>query len=188
VPEAELIVDLARAEAVAEEWDALAVARGQPLSSPAWMLGWWRHVAPRSAELRIVAVHDRGSVIGLVPLYVELARRSTARCYRLLAHDFASVVSPLARPGREWDVAESTAALLAARDLRPDLLELGPLPVSASWAVALRERWPGHTRPLALRRKLLTVPTVILEGLSFDVWLAERSGHFRANIRDRQWP
>jgi len=180
--EAELVVDLARAEAVAEDWDALAVACGMPMSSPAWMLGWWRHLAPRSAALRIVVVRDRKRVIGIVPLYADLGRRSMARSYRLLAHNFASVLGPLAWSDREWEVAEATAGLLAARELRPQLIELGPMPACSPWTVALRERWPAPMRPLCSRR-VLRVPIVSLQGRRFDDWLAERRAHFRANTR-----
>jgi CelD/BcsL family acetyltransferase involved in cellulose biosynthesis len=185
VAEAELIVDLRRAEAVAAAWDALAVARGLPMSAPAWMLGWWRHVAPRSAELRIIAVRDHDRIIGIVPLYVDLGRRSAARSYRLLAHDLASVVGPLAQANFEWEIAEAAAKLLATRELRPDLLELGPIPVSSPWGIALRERWPAAMRPLAHRR-VLPVPVASLQGRSFDAWLSERSAHFRANLRRRR--
>ncbi len=181
----ELVVDLARAETMVGEWDALAVARGQPMSSPAWMLAWWRHVAPDSAELRIVSVRDRGRLIGLVPLYVDLARHSTARAYRLLAHDFASVLGPLAVADREWEVAEATASLLAVRELRPDRLDLGPVPMTSPWAVALRERWPGRMRPVAYRR-VLPVPIISIQALPFDVWLAGRSAKLRNNARRRQ--
>lgn len=78
---------------------------------------------------------------------------------------------------REWESAEATAELLDAQDVRPDPLELGPVAVSSPWPVALRERWPWHTRLLAWRR-LLPVPIISLQGRSFDVWLAGRSAHF----------
>jgi CelD/BcsL family acetyltransferase involved in cellulose biosynthesis len=184
VPEAELIVDLRRAEAVTAAWDELAVARGLPMSAPAWMLGWWRHVAPRSAELRIIAVRDHNRIVGIVPLYVDLGRRLGARSYRLLAHDLASVAGPLAQADFEWEIAEVAAKLLDTRELRPDLLELGPIPASSVWGIALRERWPAAMRPLAHRR-VLPVPVASLQGRTFDAWLSERSAHFRANLRRR---
>ena len=183
--DAELIVDLARADAVAGPWDALAVERGLPMSSPAWMLGWWRHFAPLSAELRIVVVRERGNVIGLVPLFVDPGRRATARLYRLLAYDFASVLSPLARSDREWEVAAATAELLAEPELCPERLELGPIPLSSSWATALRERWPGKLRPLAPRR-LETTAIVDIRDRSFEQWLADRGGRFRHNLLRRR--
>lgn len=181
--DAELIVGSAAAEALAAEWDALAIERGQPLAAPAWMLGWWHHVAPRPAELRLVAVRDRGRLIGIVPMFVELARRSGSRAYRLLAHDFSPSVTPLARAGRDWEVAAATAELLAAVELRPDSIELGPVPAFSPWAAALRERWPARMRPLALRQSVLPVPTISTAERSFEAWLDERSARVRANAR-----
>jgi CelD/BcsL family acetyltransferase involved in cellulose biosynthesis len=182
--EAELIADLPSAEAVAGDWDALAIASGTPMSSPAWMLGWWRHLAPSAAELRVVVVRDRGRIIGVVPFYVDLGRRSTARCYRLLANDLLMVGGPLGCRDREWEVAEATADLLGTPELRPNLLELGPMPASSPWSLALRERWPSRMRPLASHR-LAQTAIVSIQGRSFDAWLAERSGQVRHTIRRR---
>src|SRR5689334_12689590 len=42
----ELITDLRGLEALAGEWDALAVAASKPAAAPAWALAWSRHVAP----------------------------------------------------------------------------------------------------------------------------------------------
>lgn len=182
--EVELIVELERARAVAGEWDALAVGCGMPMSSPGWMLSWFRHLAPAAAELRIVVVRDRGRVIGVVPLFVEGGRVAGGRSYRLLADDLGTVVGPVALPDREWEVAEAAARLLSTPELRPDSLELGPVPASSPWPMAFRERWPGWMRPLAYRR-WKSAHFVSLQGGSFEVWFAERSGHFRSQSRRR---
>jgi len=183
VLDAQLIVREDEAARLAVEWDALAVALGEPLSAPAWMLAWWRHVAPPSAELRIVAVRDRGELVGLVPLHVDRARRATARCYRLLAYDMSSSIAPLARPERVREVAAATTRLLSPKSVRPELLELAPLSASSPWPLALRERWPARMRPLVYRRELHVAPTVSLANGSFQAWLEERGARFRANAR-----
>lgn len=180
---AELIVDPGGAEALAEEWDELAVASGQPTSSPAWMLAWWRHVAARGTLLQIVAVRDQGQLVGVVPLQVGGGSGLHRPAYRLLGDDLGTTVTPLSRPNREWEVAKATAELLAARELPPHPIELGPIPAFSPWAAALREGWPGPLRPLAWRRNLSPFPTLDLKGRSFDGWLAERSGRFRSNVR-----
>jgi CelD/BcsL family acetyltransferase involved in cellulose biosynthesis len=183
--EAELIVDEAGVERIAAEWDALAVANAEPSCAPAWMLAWWRHVAPRSAELRVVAVRDGAELIGLLPLYVDLGSRRAARRYRLLASDddFSGSVTPLAAPDRVWEVAEAAARLLAGRDLRPDELELAPLPSASPWTFALRERWPARVRPLAFRLSRQLSPIVSLHPGSYEAWLAGRSYRFRKESR-----
>lgn len=182
----QLIEDAAAVEPLRAEWDALAVEAGQPLAAPAWMLSWWRHVAPAAAELRVIAVRGRrGELIGLLPLY--LVQEQGVRRLRVLADDFSSVAAPLAAPDRLWEVAEVAAELLASElALRPDALELGPLPSTAPWADALRERWPARVRPLAYRRDLLTAPVASLRQPDFDAWLATRRRSFRSNVRRRR--
>ncbi|MGA9874557.1 MAG: GNAT family N-acetyltransferase [Solirubrobacteraceae bacterium] len=72
--------------------------------------------------------------------------------------------------------------MIAAKP-QPSAIELGPLPVTSPWTMALRERWPGRLRPLAYRSNLLEVPTVSLQHESFDAWLQARSSRFRGNCR-----
>src|SRR5438270_11055308 len=69
---------------LAPEWDALAVAASKPVAAPAWTLAWLRHVAPRPLEPRVLAVRDRGELVGVVPLYVSRARGGLVE-YRLMA-------------------------------------------------------------------------------------------------------
>jgi CelD/BcsL family acetyltransferase involved in cellulose biosynthesis len=183
VAEAELIVDLEALERLAPAWDALAVANAEPASGPAWMLAWWRHVAPRSAELRAVAVREDDQLVGILPFYVDPGRRGAARMYRLLASDYSASVTPLSQPDRAWDVAQAAAMLLARHELRPDLIELAPLSSASPWASALRERWPARMRPLQWRPYQHDAPTISLHDGSFDAWLGERSSRFRANVR-----
>ena len=180
---AELVCDIGQAEELAPEWDALAVGCGAPTSCPAWMLSWWRHLAPASAELRLIAVRRDGELLGVIPFYVDLARRSTQRVYRLLADDFSPRVMPVARPDSLWDVAQSAATLLAGPELRPDRIELGPIATDSPWPVAIRECWPEAIRPVAYRRELLMAPTIWLANRSFDDWLSERGTRFRSNLR-----
>lgn len=180
--EAQLIVDLPGLEAIAPEWDALAVACGEPCSAPAWMLAWWRHVAPREAELRAIAVRSGGELIGVVPLCEE----PQARRVRLLAsaEDFSPSVTPLAAEGRVEEVAEVGArALATAGPVRPEELELGPIPAASPWTAALRERWPGRVRPVRFRRDVQAAPIVSLHDGSLDAWLAASGYRFRKNVR-----
>jgi CelD/BcsL family acetyltransferase involved in cellulose biosynthesis len=180
--DAQLICELPRVQELAAAWDALAAINAAPESSPAWMLGWWRHVAPTGAELRVVAVHDHDELIGIVPLYVEPDGRRPGR-YRLLADDLSGCTTPLALPNRAWEVAEAVARTLTISEPRPSVLELAPLPAVSPWAMALRERWPGRFRPIAYRADLADVPTVSLHQPSFDAWMQARSSRFRNNLR-----
>jgi CelD/BcsL family acetyltransferase involved in cellulose biosynthesis len=181
--EAEMIVELARLEELQDAWDTLAVASAEPTSGPAWMLGWWRHVAPRGAQLRVVAVHDREELIGIVPLCVEPGEPHR---YRLLAHDFSSSVTPLAQVDRTWEVAEAAAELVVRTQPRLDALALAPLLAGAPWATALRDVWPGRVQPLVLRHSVANAPTISLDYPCLEDWLSSRGSSFRAKARQQR--
>jgi CelD/BcsL family acetyltransferase involved in cellulose biosynthesis len=181
--EAELICDLPRLEELFAGWDALAVRNAAPESSPAWMIAWWRHVAAQDAQLRVVAVHDRGQLIGIAPFYVDPGQPKRGGRYRLLASDFSGYTTPLALPDRAWEVAALVTRTLTHAQPRPSALELGPLPATSPWVTALRERWPGRVRPFTYRTDLLEVPTVSLHQASFEAWLQARDSRFRRNCR-----
>jgi CelD/BcsL family acetyltransferase involved in cellulose biosynthesis len=184
--EAELVVEPEALEAIAPEWDALAVASDMPMASPAWMLGWWRHAAPPDAQLRVAVVRDREGLAGIAPFYVVPGARGRATDCRLLAGEFSSNVSLLARPGHEWDVAAACTGLLAETQPRPDLIALEPLPLASHWVAALRDHWPGPVRSLAFRYELNVSWTILLEGSSMEEWLAGRGSGLRRELRRRQ--
>lgn len=180
---AELATELEQVEALAPGWDQLAIACGAPVATPAWGLAWWRHVAPANLALRVIAICERRRLIGVVPMYVE---RSPVVAYRLLADSWASSLRPLALPGREYEVVEAAARVLAGAQPRPARVDLGPVPLFSPWAGAFRERWPGRMRPLAFRTRLEAVPVVTVDARSFDQWLSDRDERVRANARRRR--
>ncbi|ADB53720.1 GNAT family N-acetyltransferase [Conexibacter woesei] len=178
----ELIEDPAALEALRGEWDALCVACAEPICSPAWMLAWWRHVAPAGASPRVVAVRDGSALIGLAPFYVIAGQRPAT--YRLMADDFSSNVALLAAADRIWDVAAATGAALAAAHPRPEVVALAPLSASKPWAEAFADGWPGRMRPLTGRLRYEETATLVLSG-TYDEWLAGRSAGFRKSVRRR---
>jgi CelD/BcsL family acetyltransferase involved in cellulose biosynthesis len=178
-----IIDDLATAEKLWPEWDALASGNALPMASPAWMLAGWRHQAPEGSRLRVVAIHDGERLIGLAPLYCDPPGRGRPVTYRLLAADFSTSVAPVAAPDRAWEVAEAIGCALVDADPRPDLLALEPTPLESPWLLALRDRWPGAVRPLTRRYDLQSMPVVSLHCDSFESWLAGRSAKFRTRMR-----
>ncbi len=185
--EYELLSELESLEALAPEWDALAVANALPLMAPAWIISWWRHLAPPSAEPRVVVVRDRdGLIIGVAPFYLSRSARFGRLDYRLPGIELASRLSPLAAPGREWEVAGTTAHALAHAEPRPDLVALESVPPASAWLTAMRDQWPGRIRPAARLYNVHTSPTVTLNDRSFEAWLAGRSAKFRSNYRRRR--
>lgn len=180
--DAELVTDVEELGALTPEWDALAVAAALPQMSPAWVLAWWRHVAPDGAQPRVVVVRDHGSVVGLAPFYVQPDGGGRVD-YRLPGIEITARLTPLARPGREWDVAEAVAAALAEAQPRPDALLFEGTPVDSHWLVALRDRWPGPLRPPLWRTHVDGSPLMSLREGSFDAWFAARSSNFRQQMR-----
>jgi CelD/BcsL family acetyltransferase involved in cellulose biosynthesis len=181
--EAQLIGDVGDLDdAAVSAWDRLAVAMRQPMAAPAWMLGWWRHAAPPGAQLRLVVVRDRDEVVGIAPFFADRGGRRGRLDYRLLGGEMPRT-SPLAVPGREWEVAEAIGRALAEADPRPDAVALESMPLASHWAVALRDTWPGPMRPVARQYFVQGSPVITLAGGSFDAWLAAKSRSFRSSIR-----
>jgi CelD/BcsL family acetyltransferase involved in cellulose biosynthesis len=180
--DAELITDLDGLQALAPAWDALAVACGRPLTTPAWMLGAWRHLPPPNAELRAVAVREGGELIALAPFYVE--RKGAARVdLRLLLGGMMPRIGPLALPGREWEAAAPIAAALAGAQPRADVLALESTPLASQWPAALADCWPGPLRPSTRRYFVQSAPFVSLAAGSLDGWFAGKSSHFRKRMK-----
>jgi CelD/BcsL family acetyltransferase involved in cellulose biosynthesis len=165
------------------EWDALAVACDRPQMAPAFVLAWWRHVAPPDARPRVVAVRDDGRLIGIAPFYVAPSARRARIDYRLPGIELCGGIAPLAAPDRAWDVAGAIGAALDTARPRADLIALEGVPIATSWAVALRDRWPGARRPTLRQYHLHGCPLVTLREPSFDAWLAGKSANFRGQMR-----
>lgn len=181
--DAELITEVEGLASVADEWDALAVANALPQMSPAWVLAWWRHVAPAGALPRSVAVRDDGGrLVGFAPFYVEPGDGGRLD-YRLPGIEIAGRLAPLARTGCEWDVAEAVAATLAHAEPRPDALRFEATPLDAHWLAALRDCWPGPLRAPLWLTQVEGNPLLALTAASFEEWLAGRSSNFRQQMR-----
>jgi len=175
-------VDVVALEALRSEWDALADACGLPGMTSAWVLAWFRHVAPADVAPRVVLVHDGDALIGVAPFYTALGGRGR-RDYRLVSVEFSNRLAPLALAGREQDVAGAIAHTLASAAPRPDMIALESSPPNAPWLSALRERWPGRVRPVTLTYNSKSCPSVSLTAGSFDEWLAGKSSNFRSQMR-----
>lgn len=180
--ETELIGEVERLAQLAPAWDELAVADALPQLSPAWVLAWWRHVAPAGAVPRAVAVRDGERLVGLAPFYVVPTGGGRVD-YRLPGIEITARLAPLAVPDREWDVAEAIGRALAHAEPRPDALLFEGIAIDGPWQAALRERWPGSLRPPLWRTHVDGSPFVSLREESFDAWMAARSSNFRQQMR-----
>lgn len=182
MPETQLVTDVERLAALAPEWDALATSSDLPQMTPAWVLSWWRHVAPEGAAPRAVVVRDGKQLVGLAPFYVE--PDSGGRLdYRLPGIEIAARLAPLAVAGREWDVAEAIAGALTTADPRPDAVRFEGMPLEAHWLAALRDGWPGPLRPPLRLTQTEGNPLISMGEPSFEAWFAGRSSNFRQQMR-----
>jgi CelD/BcsL family acetyltransferase involved in cellulose biosynthesis len=183
--EAELIEDVPSLEELRSEWHELAVASASPMSLPAWMLGWLRHMAPADVKPRVVVVRERGRLLALAPMYVETDQPGRLDCRLLSAPDVPGV-SLLAVPGREWETAEAIAPCLATASPRADMIALEGAPVASHWPQALAKSWPGRIAPRPVQYLVQNSPVVSLDGGSFETWLKGKNSSYRAEIRRRR--
>ena len=179
---AELLDDLDAVRPLVAAWDALAVRAGQPYCAPAWMLAWWRNVAPPDARLRVAVARDGDELVGIAPCW---ARRVPVgvESLRLLGAGTSSRVEPVAVPGREREAAEALAGALAGAVPPPASVVFDGVCVDSSWPERLAAGWPGGRAGRVHRQLVIPAPTLRLEGRTHEEWLAGRSGQFRSQLR-----
>jgi CelD/BcsL family acetyltransferase involved in cellulose biosynthesis len=159
----------------------LAVAAARPYSSPGWMVPWWRHAHPDGARLRTVVVHEDDRLVGIAPMW--LTPNGAGRCeQRVLAARLAAPATPLAEPGREAEVAAALAPALAGAPGTATIRFEGQAG-EPDWPRAIAGAWPGRWRPWVHSALPTPSPTVALEGLDYEGWLATKSSKFRSEAR-----
>jgi len=179
---AEVIEDLAAAEALAPAWDELARAGSLPLCAPGWMLSWWAHMAPAGGELRILAVHEGERLLALAPWFAGRGPRDRVDV-RFLGAEISDRVDVLCVPGCEREAAAALRAAIASLRPRPDLIAFEAVPADSPWTRLLASGG-GRARLARYRNSTLPAPAVTFpaEG-GFEAWMASRSGNFRSQMR-----
>jgi CelD/BcsL family acetyltransferase involved in cellulose biosynthesis len=167
-------------------WDELAVANRLPYGAPAWMLSWWHHLAPRSAQLRVVTAWEGNELVGIVSLYTAPESGGVLNCRLLGARYGGTPLGPLAVAGREPEVAGLLGASLRGMRPRPRVFHFDGIRSDSPWVASLKEEWPGPGSPLMQVDARRPTPVVHLEGRTFDEWLAGQSKNFRQNLRRKQ--
>ena len=180
---AELIDDPAGLEPWTEAWDRLAVELSQPCSSPKWMLPWWKHAVSGQAELRSVVVREGDELVGLAPYFVQIGNYGLAE-YRVLSAGAAHRIGPLAKPGREREVAEAIATTIAAARPRPSSFIFEGIDDDSAWPSLVREAWPGALGSHIRTGVKLEAPTLDLTvDADYEAWFSSRSSNFRQQMR-----
>jgi CelD/BcsL family acetyltransferase involved in cellulose biosynthesis len=177
----EVLDSIHAVEPAVAAWDRLAVDASLPYCAPAWLLGWWRHAAPRDAQLRLVTVHDGDRLVGVGPFYA-VPWRAGLSTWSLLGTDTTSRIEPLADAASRGPVAKALAEAVASGDPPPGRVRLEGLPVESPWPEALRDGWPASRPPWHHREPAIPAPVVSLDG-DLDAWLRNRSSNFRQQMR-----
>ena len=165
-------------------WRALADAAGQPYSTPEWMLAFWEHRHAAHAELRVVEVREGDEVVGIAPCYLERRgpRALGATCLWPLASGIGQRTGPLARAGREAEVAE--VVLRALGTPGPATIELPAVAGTSPWPTALARAYEGAGARL---RTAQTEPGLCVRlAADHDAWLAGQSKNFRKKDAKRR--
>jgi CelD/BcsL family acetyltransferase involved in cellulose biosynthesis len=181
VASAEIIEDVAGAESIASEWDALAVARSLPLCAPGWMLAWWRHLAPPDSALRIIAARDGPELVALAPWFVQIGAGGRTDV-RFLGAELSDRVDVLCSDGREREVVGALRRALARLEPRPDLIAFEAVPIGSRWTRWLAGGWEGRIRFGRYRNSAYQAPAVTLPAGPPGAWLSGRSRNFRGQM------
>jgi CelD/BcsL family acetyltransferase involved in cellulose biosynthesis len=122
------IRDASELAAIEPEWWELweKSLTATPFQSPAWLLSWWKHFAPRNAC--VLAIQFDRRLVGLAPFYCE--EGLYGRCVRLMGFPVSDYQDFLIDPAFE----EPTLAALRSHltdDGFWDIMELTELPPGA---------------------------------------------------------
>jgi hypothetical protein len=179
---AEIVTDENDLGELYDFWDHLVVQNEVPMAAPAWGLSWLRHLAPAGSRMRLIAVREGDQPVGVVPLFLQ--DDSGAVAYGTLGERFLWRVTPLAVPGRSWEVAEAAWTALLAADPAPDIVRMRSGSTGgwyAPWHLLALQR-PVRERPVVRHGDFLPCPFTSTEG-DFDSWFAGRSSNFRSEMR-----
>lgn len=163
-------------------WDRMAVEARRPYCAPEWMLAWWAHARPRGAALRVVVALSEDRLIGIAPLFVSHDRLRVAR-YAFIAAAVGSRVEPLARAGREQEVALAIARALATTRPAVDLIQFEGVPSDSPWPGLLADAWPGGSGAWLRREQAIPAPLVGTGSGDFELWMKSKSSNFRQQMR-----
>jgi len=139
------------------EYDALLAqsSADRLFLSSDWLTLWWESLAPQSDGdvLHMLAARDGGTLVGLMPVFRDIARRQGLRyrvanllggCVRQARGVFSEYLDIVALPGRETDVRNAcVGALLRLEDYSE--IAVATTPAYEDWYAVFRRygRWRG---------------------------------------------
>ena len=179
----DVISSVAELEAHAASWDRLAVRCGQPRSSPALLVPWYRHRLRPGTEPRVVVASEGGVVVGVLPMWT-VRRRSGLVGAGPAGESLISGAPPLFAPDRAPEIAAAMARAVATIEPVPDVIRLGWSADAARWAPALAAAWPGRPAETGVDARL-DAPAIDTGG-GVAAWLDRRTRKFAETFRRRR--
>ena len=163
-------------ESILAEWEGLfgGDPDATPFTSPGWAQAWWPHWAG-AARPWILAVRDRGRLVGLAPLV--LRRRGPFRIVAQLGRHPSNYWDVVAEPELRDAVASAVAEEIHRRRDEWDAVMLSALPQGASIEHALIAQGFG-----VRRRDPVPYPGIELPS-SFDEYLGALPRKRRKDLR-----
>lgn len=166
-------------------WDELAISGGLPFMAPGVLIPWFETVAPRGAELAIIATFSDEYLVGLAPCFIGMSRRGIRYC-RPLGEGTFGQWQPLADAHVLEDVAVSMTTKLAGLRPHPAAIRLGGVADGTRWIELITKAWPGHRGLHQTLERTATRPAIHLGVTSFDDWFSDKSSNFRADMRRKK--
>jgi CelD/BcsL family acetyltransferase involved in cellulose biosynthesis len=156
-----------------DRWRELALTTGNAFLLPEWFAAWRRVYGDDAGEPAIAAdTGPDGSLRGLMP-FVRTGRR-----LRFAGASLGDRFGPVAGTADEERVAAAAAGALEKRDY----LVLDHVDRGASWPGAIEAE--AGLRRVTGRSDVL--PSIALDGLDWEGFLAGRSRNFRSQIRSKE--
>ena len=179
--DARVVDDVHLLEGAAARWDELAVRLGRPYCLPAWMLAWWRKVAPEGARLRVVVVEDGETLVGIAPLFVSRGPGGV-ESYRFLGRETSMGLEPLLDPERASEALPVLVGAVAELEPRPVLIAFEGIDVASAWPERFCAVLPGGA-PWTHRDDQMPAPFVRMDPEGYEAWLGKKSSNFRQQMR-----
>ncbi len=149
-----------------------------PVQSHDWQATWWRHHG--RGRLWVLAAHDNGVLVGLMPLHIMRYRATPLRQVRFLGAPLSDFQEILAARGHEGAVRDAFMAHLAAHAQRWDLCDFADQRKGTSLTVG---EMPEGLRPLLVHHRVC--PYVPLSK-TWDEFTKRLSKNMRTNVGRRR--
>lgn len=151
------------------EWRDLAMRSRNVFAAPEWLLTWWSHYGKGRSQLIGVA-RNAGDLVAIMPLYQWWGRGVPV--LRFIGHGPSDQLGPICSSSPRASAAAAVEELLEA------------IPIQRFFLLAENIRpGPYFGESSSARRLYRDASPVLRVPSTWDEFMAERSGNFRAQVR-----